>query len=270
MMKLSYFVIFIATFFLPFQQCSAGKKVKPIEDKQCVVEAKSKSSKHVEPPRNCKEVHSEIVVDKPGTIKRRVKHIDKEMVKIKAELLGDEGKAKEGSILKKIHTIEKNLDTGTDKSVGFIVQNLFGKDSKSDIFTTISLVKDLRSLDGKVEINKGKLNTLLTNVDNLIAAVKDVDDKVDSNGGKINSNGMKLDSLSTDLLHTKNDIEAKIDLNAEKIQRIEQILADNKNLQKENTRLQKENTRLLRKLSKMLEVTPPAKCLRDRQKGFHW
>merc|ERR1712131_374810 len=114
------------------------------------------------------------------------------MVKIKAELPGDEGKAKEGSILKKIHTIEKNLDTGTDKSVGFIVQNLFGKDSKSDILTTISLVKDLSSLDGKVEINKGKLYTLLTNVDILINAVKAVDDKVDSNGGKINSNGMKL------------------------------------------------------------------------------
>merc|ERR1711951_10913 len=100
------------------------------------------------------------------------------------------------------------------------------------------------SLDDKVDTNKGKLDLLLNNV------------------GIVGADVIALDGK---LSITKTDIEAKIDENAEKIHRIEQILA-------ENTQLQKENSRLLRKLFKVVGRAPPAKFLHGRhgKKRFHW
>merc|ERR1711917_16719 len=454
-MKLCYLVIFIATFFLPIQECKSGPPREPVESeghplvrilrkrlepegdkdfnkdskffkeggiddeivptvlatlistKEVVGKSLKKYLQNV--PEHLAAVSGEINGSGKSTIKSGVTAIGKNVDKIKEQLLGNEhGEAKEGSILKKIRDIERNLET-KDKSIGFMVENLFHRSDSdsssisanvmnmltvlnmvSSTVTTISqsvssnegnlgtlqnnvdiLLRDnVPKVDAKVGANAGKLEmlhksvgTLTTDVDTIntnvnsngvkISALEGkltgsgeklhklddsvgaLDDKVDSNGSKLDTlqnnvvklgldvgtlgtnvidNGGKIDSLDVkvtangeqlielvndleilddkvdtnkgklDLLLnnvgivgadvialdgklsiTKTDIEAKIDENAEKIHRIEQILA-------ENTQLQKENSRLLRKLFKVVGRAPPAKFLHGRhgKKRFHW
>merc|ERR1711917_9051 len=517
-MKLCYLVIFIATFFLPIQECKSGPPREPVESeehplvkilrkrleptadkdfnkdskffkeggiadeivptvlatlistKEVVGKSLKKYLQNV--PEHLAAVSGEINGSRKSTIKSGVTAIGKNVDKIKEQLLGNEhGEAKEGSILKKIRDIERNLET-KDKSIGFMVENLFHRSDSdsssisanvmnmltvlnmvSSTVTTISqsvssnegnlgtlqnnvdillrdnvpsvdakvgantgklemlhksvgtlttdvdtintnvnsngvkisalegkltgsgeklhklddsvgalddkvdsngskldtlkdnvddlkldvgtlstnvnsnvdkisdldvkvtgsgkqldeLVNDLGALDEKVVINEGKLDTLQNNVvklgldvgtlgtnviDNggkidsldvkvtasreelneLVNDLEILDDKVDTNKGKLDlllNNvgivGADVIALDGKLSITKTDIEAKIDENAEKIHRIEQILA-------ENTQLQKENSRLLRKLFKVVGRAPPAKFLHGRhgKKRFHW
>merc|ERR1711917_79556 len=217
-MKLCYLVIFIATFFLPIQECKSGPPREPVESeghplvkilrkrlepegdkdfnkdskffkeggiddeivptvlatlistKEVVGKSLKKYLQNV--PEHLAAVSGEINGSRKSTIKSGVTAIGKNVDKIKEQLLGNEhGEAKEGSILKKIRDIERNLET-KDKSIGFMVENLFHRsdsDSSSisanvmNMLTVLNMVSStVTTISQGVSSNEGNLGTLQT------------------------------------------------------------------------------------------------------------
>merc|ERR1711914_40314 len=268
-MKLCYLVIFIATFFLPIQECKSGppreveseeqehplvrilrKRLEPTADKDFnkdskffkeggiddeivpTVLATLISTKEVvgkslrkylqNVPQHLAAVSGEINGSGKGTIKSGVTAIQTNVDKIKEQLLGNgHGEAKEGSILKKIRDIEGNLET-KDKSIGFMVENLFHR-SDSDfssisnnvasMLTSLNMVSStVTTISQGLSSNEGNLGTLQNNVDMLLRdIVPKVDSKVGANKGKLEMLHKSVDTLTTDVDTISTNVNSNVD-----------------------------------------------------------
>jgi len=289
-MKLCYLVIFIATFFLPIQECKSGPPREPVESEEQEHPLVKILRKRLEPegdkdfnkdskffkdgegtlpgddvptvlatlistkevvgkslrkylkdvPDNLAAVVGEITVSGKGTIKSGVTAIQKNVDKIKEQLLGNgNGEAKEGSILKKIRDIERNLET-KDKSIGFMVENLFHRsdsDSSSISDKVVSMLTSLNmvsttvtTISQSLSSNNGNLGTLQNNVDILLRDVPKVDAKVVANSGKLEMLHKSVGTLTTDVdtINTNvnsngvkiSDLEGKLTGSGEKLHKL--------------------------------------------------
>jgi len=275
-MKLCYLVIFIATFFLPIQECKSGPPREPVESEEQEHPLVRILRKRLEPegdkdfnkdskffkeggiddeivptvlatlistkevvgkslrkylqnvPEHLAAVSGEINGSGKGTIKSGVTAIRNNVFKIKEQLLGNEhGEAKEGSILKKIRDIEGNLET-KDKSIGFMVENLFHRsdsDSSSisnnvaSMLTSLNMVSStVTTISQSVSSNEGNLGTLQNNVDMLLRdIVPKVDAKVGANTGKLEMLHKSVGTLTTDV----DTINTNVNSNGVKISALE-------------------------------------------------